>query len=88
MYELIWPPELLDELADIWVATTPAHRDQIGAGVERLNRELARDPFEVGEARHDDARRVVVVAGLSIFFSVVAGQVRVGHIRWPRRPGR
>ena len=84
MFELDWPTEVLDELADIWVTASPADRDHIGAGIERLNRALVRDPFEVGESRSDPFR-VTFEAGLSISFSVVAYKVRVVNVRRPER---
>lgn len=83
MFELIWRPAALDQLSDIYVGRLkPDERDRLAAGVEQLNRDLARDPFEVGESREGPVR-VKVLPDVTVYFSVVAYTVRV--IRVHRR---
>ncbi len=81
MFELIWRPEALDELSDIYVARLkPAERDRLAVQVERLNRDLVRDPFEEGESRDDPQRRVSVLRDVTVYFKVVADTVTVFRV--------
>lgn len=51
MFEYHWLEAVLDKLAAIYVAASPADRDRMAAGVERFNERLAADPLDVGESR-------------------------------------
>ena len=51
MFRYHWSVAALDELADVYVNETAAHRERIAAGVEHFNRRLGDDPFDVGESR-------------------------------------
>lgn len=47
-----WKEIALDRLADVYVAApTPAERDAIARCVERINAQLAVDPWRLGEDR-------------------------------------
>ena len=81
MFELIWRPTALDELADIYVGRlTPPERDRVASQLAGFNRDLVRDAFEVGESR-DDPMRVAIVGGLTVYFTAIAYTVRVIHVR-------
>ena len=80
MYELDWPPRVLDELADVYVAATPDARERLAGTVERLNADLRRDPLAVGESRSGPVR-VVIRSKLTVYFGVVGSWVRVLHVR-------
>jgi plasmid stabilization system protein ParE len=81
MFAVVWTNAALDELADIWVAATPALRDRIEAAVLRLGNQLASDPTAVGESR-DGNRRVVFDAPIAIICRVETGSqsVLVTHV--------
>ena len=46
-----WEEPTLDHLADIYVEATPAEREAIARCVERINAQLAVDPWTPGEGR-------------------------------------
>lgn len=80
MFELIWRPEALDQLSDIYVGRLkPAERDRVTVQIERLNRDLGRDALEVGESR-EGVRRVAVLKDVTVYFTVVAYTATVYRI--------
>jgi hypothetical protein len=46
-----WHDDALDQLADIWVAATPADRERIEKAVAEINRMLGSGPQFLGESR-------------------------------------
>lgn len=69
MYTVFWRRSLLDHLADLYVAATVPERERMARGVEGLNRQLASEPHEVGEAR-GDRFRIVFLPLLAVVFEV------------------
>lgn len=84
MSVVIWTDRARDQLADVWVAATPAERAVIEPLVLKLERDLAADPDEVGESRQDELR-VVMRALLVIWFEVQPGRVRIVRVTRPKR---
>jgi len=85
-YTLIWRSEALDELADMWVASTPKVRTRIHTAVEYINNILQITPYQFGESREGIAR--VGFADLLVVFYKVNEEALtsvVGHIRLNRR---
>jgi hypothetical protein len=71
-----WADGARDELADIWVLATPADRERIEPVVLRFERDIADDPFHVGESRGGDLR-IAVRMPLVFWFRVSDKRVRV-----------
>lgn len=71
----------LDRLADVFVAADPADRDEIERAVERINKELADDPEQLGESRSSENRRVWFSFPLMVMFEIrrPEGLVQVTH---------
>lgn len=84
MIPVNWDETTRDRLADIYVAATPEEREIIANEVERLERQLKRDPLEVGESRIPFIR-VVSCGPLVIWFQVnaEATRVRIFHVTRP-----
>ena len=81
MIPVEWDDSTRDRLADLYVATTPEEREIIAREVERLERDLRRDPLEVGESRVPFVR--VVSRGPLVFWFRVnaeATRVRIFHV--------
>jgi hypothetical protein len=81
MYDLDWPPAVLDELAAIYVAVDVPVRERLAGMVEKLNTDLRHDPLSVGESRNGPLR-VVIRAGLTVYFGVTGRKVRVVQVRY------
>ena len=84
MIPVEWDKSTRDRLADLYVGATPEEREVIATEVERLERELKRDPLEVGESRVPFVR--VVSCGPLIFWFRVnaeATEVRIFHVSRP-----
>lgn len=79
-----WEEKARDELADIWVAATPAERAVIEPFVLKLERDLVADPDDVGESR-GGRRRVLIGRLLVVWFDVWPGRARVFHLTRPKR---
>jgi hypothetical protein len=82
-----WEDSARDELADIWVEASPDEREKIAALIEQLERDLRREPFDVGESRTGRVR-VEVRSPLVFWFDVTpdGAVVRVIRVRrWRRR---
>ena len=43
MYDVLWREDLLDQLADLYVAVTAPERERMARGVQGLNRRLKDD---------------------------------------------
>jgi len=80
MYAVTWMEIALDALADAFVAADLPDREAIERAVERLNRHLAADPYDVGESRTPPAR-IAFEKPCAISFVVddPPGDVRVTH---------
>jgi hypothetical protein len=52
----MWLTLVLDELAQLYVTVSSQERDRIAIGIEALNRQLATDPYAIGESRDGDQR--------------------------------
>jgi hypothetical protein len=50
MFAVIWRNDVLDTLADLYVAATPAERARMAAAVDALNTRLRSDPLGEGES--------------------------------------
>lgn len=75
-----WTDRALDQLADIWVAATPAERAVIEQTVGAINARLAHDPASVGESR-PNSRRVWFRHPLVVIFRMIpGGGVIVSHV--------
>jgi plasmid stabilization system protein ParE len=82
--EIKWTDRARDQLADIWVAATPAERIAFEGMILQLERDLADAPFEVGESRAGSIR-VVVRSSLVVWFDVSASKVRGFRVTRPHR---
>lgn len=70
----------LDRLADIYVAVTPDEREAIARCVERINAQLALDPWTPGESR-GPGRRVWFSPPLVVGYALPpGGGVVVFHV--------
>lgn len=69
-----WNEDALDRLADIYVnEPTPAARDRIERCVQRINRQLATDPWSPGEDR-GPGRRVWFTPPLMVVYDLPVGR--------------
>ena len=84
MIPVDWDESTRNAFADIYVAATPEEREVMVREIERLERELRRDPLEVGESRIPFVR-VVNRGGLVVWFrlNAEATRVRIFHISRP-----
>jgi hypothetical protein len=71
-----WAEIARDRLADIWVLATPDERARIESIVLQFERDVADDPFHVGESRGGDLR-IEVRMPLVFWFRVSDKGVRV-----------
>jgi hypothetical protein len=71
-----WKGVALDQLANIYVAATPADRHEIEATVMRINAALAADPWHLGESRSKN-RRVWFEYPLTVVFTILPAEQRV-----------
>ncbi|HKB41372.1 MAG TPA: hypothetical protein VKD72_33410 [Gemmataceae bacterium] len=85
MSPLEWVDKARDQLADIWVAATPAERAVMGPLVVQLESDLRDDPLAVGESS-SSSRRVVIRSPLVVWFNVWPGRVRIFYVTRPRQP--
>lgn len=75
-----WEEPTLDRLADIYVEAAPAERDAIARCVERINAQLALDPWTPGEDR-GPGRRVWFHPPLVVGYDLLpGGVVLVNHV--------
>ena len=82
MYDVLWREDLLDQLADLYVAVTAPERERMARGVQGLNRRLKDEPLEVGEGRPDGFRVVFTPLLFITFYVDEEGRVvRVSSIR-------
>jgi hypothetical protein len=72
----------LDQLADIVVSLGLDDQDAVERAVLKINAELARDPWELGESRATLARRTWFVPPLVVNYQIVPvdGVVVVQHV--------
>ena len=56
MYRVIWLDSTLDDLAIIYVSCALDLQRRMVAGIDALNRRLARNPLEEGESREGRTR--------------------------------
>jgi hypothetical protein len=85
-YTVIWRKQLLDRLADIYVAANGPDRERMADGVERLNGRLADDPSDVGESRQG-GDRIDFPPLLLVTFTIDPAN-RVVRVTWVTRYGR
>ena len=75
-----WEEPTLDRLADFYVEATPAEREAIARCVERINAQLAVDPWTPGEDR-GPGRRVWFSHPLVVGYALLpGGEVVVFHV--------
>lgn len=86
MSSLEWEEAARDELADIWVAATPAERADIEQVVIAAERDLKNDPLDVGESRYDNVR-VLIRDPLTFWYDVSPSgdHVRIVHVHRHKR---
>ncbi|MBY0514960.1 MAG: hypothetical protein K2P78_13725 [Gemmataceae bacterium] len=85
--DFIWDDIARDELADIWVAATPADRDVIEKAVLDAERQIKADPLGAGESR-PGTRRLLILPPLTFWFSVRPDGSRVRVLRVTRRKSK
>jgi hypothetical protein len=89
MFEVIWSDTALEELADVWVAVSPAARGEVEAAVTGINNRLADDPTVDSESRPDGSYVTFLwPIGVKIWISPAARTVQVGHFWTHRRFSR
>ncbi|OWK38158.1 hypothetical protein [Fimbriiglobus ruber] len=75
-----WEAGALERLADIYTEAQPAERETIFRCVERINVQLASDPWQLGESR-GTGRRVWFAHPLMMAFDLPrGGGVVVNHV--------
>lgn len=77
--KLTWLDAALEDLADIYGTLTVTHQRALAATVERVNKELAAHPLDVGEGRAFP-NRVWIVPPVVIWYKVTAAGVEVGGV--------
>ena len=88
--KVVWWPEALRRLADLYEELTPAQQSELADAVVRAARELATRPHELGESRDLVSPGIVLrfwsEPPLSVWFLVSASGVEVASAGV--RPGR
>jgi hypothetical protein len=56
MFQVIWHPSALNELANLWLTADSSLRKDIRESTNRIEAELRRRPTDIGESRSDDDR--------------------------------
>lgn len=84
MNEVEWTENARDQLADIWIAATPAERIRFEGVLLCLAKDLVDDPLEVGESRSGSVR-VVVRSSLVIWFNASSVRPRIFRITRSRQ---
>jgi hypothetical protein len=69
MFTVRWIPSALNALAAIWTASTSGQRRAITKASHTIDAQLANDPLNVGEARAQ-GRRVLLVTPLGVIYKV------------------
>lgn len=72
MFQVIWSPSTMDDLARIWVAAEDQVRLRITEAVSSVDKQLAKHASTVGESR-DDPYRVMFEPPLGVEFRVHEG---------------
>jgi hypothetical protein len=82
-----WTEYGLDQLADIVVTLNLDDQDAVERAVIKINTELARDPWELGESRASMAHRAWFVPPLVVQFQIFPGDAiaLVQHVAY-RKP--
>lgn len=88
MFELLWAPEAVDELAALWTQADSNLRQAITAAAHQIDQALQTDPLNQGESRARDERVLFVVPlGVTYDVDAVRRVVRVLQV-WRYRPRR
>lgn len=69
MFEVIWAPSTMDDLARIWMNADRSDRERITEAVSAIDQELKRHAAQAGESRDED-RRIFFEPPLGINFHV------------------
>lgn len=82
MFTLRWRNDVLEALADLYVAATPAERVRMAAAVDALNARLRSDPLVEGESRAG-GYRITFISLLVVGFYVDKAnrEVRVARVK-------
>ncbi len=76
MYDVHWLESAVLNLAESWMRADSPLRQEITEATHRVDMALASSPFEAGESREDDQRRILIDLPLVVLFEVdVARQV-------------
>ena len=67
LYTVVWSPEALDKLADLW--TQADDREAISRAADVIERSLRNDPDRLGEEFYGD--RLLVESPLAVGFRVI-----------------
>jgi len=73
-YTVIWLPDTLNELADVWLRAFD--REAVSAASAEVDRLLGYDPVSQGESREDNTR-VLLIKPLGIEFEINDGDRKV-----------
>ena len=87
-FTVVWSPEAEDELIQLWMAAPD--RNRLTQVVNAIERQLARQPFSVGESRADNSQRVAFEPPIGMLFTIWPDDqiVRIVHIGWLPPPLR
>ncbi|MCA9271306.1 MAG: hypothetical protein KDA41_22640 [Planctomycetales bacterium] len=85
-YRVEWIPEAIELLAKVWLDAEPVIKREITEAIEIAERELERDPFNLGESR-DRHWRICFIPPLAISFDV-AERLRIATVLHVRPYGR
>ena len=83
-YEVVWQQRAFDQVA-AHLAANPSRVGAIAAAMRKVEADLADDPGEVGESRHDEFR-VMFPRPLTVYFQPVPDEraVYVVEVHLPR----
>ena len=86
MFTVGWVRSALDDLADLWNRADSTDRAAIASAANRIDRNLAVNPSELGESR-PKGRRVLIELPLVVIFEIVEQDrfVRVLQVRRPQK---
>lgn len=78
-YQVIWPRETFEELADAWL--NAPDRDAVTSASHRLDQALASNPFACGFYRDSPVNRTAIEFPLGIEFEIIEDDKQVRVLR-------
>jgi hypothetical protein len=89
MFTVIWKPEAIAELTEVWLHADSPTRQRVTAAVNEIDALLRRSPQQAGESREANTLRVLIVATLVVEFYLSEDDRRIDIIKvWRFRERR